>query len=83
MIPAEVTQALPHLVFAIGRVDEPRKTHALCDGLCGSCAQVNTYKLSTMMSFTKAFPQYVKAIIDSKDVKYLAMPLAERLATAP
>ena len=51
MIPAEVQPSLPHLVFAVGRVDEPRETHVLMDGLCDSGAQVNTYKLSTMMKF--------------------------------
>ena len=76
MIPAEIVATLPHLVFAVGRNDEPRETHALLDGLCDSGAQVNTFKLSTMMKFAKACPQYVKAIIDSKDGKYSAMPLA-------
>ena len=28
------------------------------------------------MSYCKTYPQHVKAIIDSKDGKYLAMPLA-------
>ena len=76
MIPAEVTRTLPHLVFAVGTVDEPRETQNLLDALCNSCAQVNTFKLSTIMSYCKAYPHHVKAIIDSKDGQYSPMILA-------
>ena len=76
MIPAKVIQTLPHVVFTIGRIDEPQETHATFDGLCDSCAQVNTFKLSTIMAYCKAYPQHVKAIIDSADGKYSPMPLA-------
>ena len=43
---------------------------------CDSCAQLNTFKLSYMMNYCKAYPQHVKAIIDCKDGKYSPLPLA-------
>ena len=69
-LPADTLPVLPHVVFVVGRVDEPQEAHTLFDGLYDSCEQLNTFKLSCMMNYCNAYPQHAKAIIDCKDGKY-------------
>ena len=37
-LPADTLPVLPHVIIAVGRVDEPKETRTLFDGLCDSCA---------------------------------------------
>ena len=73
---ADTLPVLPHVVFVVERVNGPEETRTLFDGLCNSCTQLNTFKLSCMLNYCKTYPQHVKAIIDCKDGKYSPLPLA-------
>ena len=75
-LPIKISRLLPRVVFTISRKDSPSETFNELDGLLDTGAQTSTYKLSVVLTHCKDYPHRVKALVNSKDEEFSAIPLA-------